>query len=71
MTIGKCKVRFNLLKMMFQMQGTPDSELPYPSILGQDVIGTIVKVGCLIVGQRVIGYVVNPCCTRSLFDQTK
>lgn len=43
------------------MQASPNFELPYPFILGQDVAGTIVEVGSevnsLKVGQRAIGYI--------------
>lgn len=46
------------------MQASPNFQLPYPFVLGQDVAGTIVEVGSnvstLKVGQRVIGYVTHP-----------
>lgn len=55
------------------MQASPNFELPYPYILGQDVAGTIVEVGSnvktLKVGQRVIGYVTRNITTEPLTDQ--
>ncbi|KAJ5370881.1 alcohol dehydrogenase [Penicillium cataractarum] len=70
------KVAYTAINLVdYGMQASPNFQLPYPFVLGQDVAGTIVEVGSnvntLKVGQRVIGYVTHPvsklehCLTKS------